>query len=207
MPASLKKTINDRRVKDLLLRYVQLFPPVSCYLEVNVDRAIYGQDRCRSFTFLEMRQWYSLHKLGPAKRENGAGGVHLYKAVAGDEGEGHHHQVPEVLQALHSRKRESSTRFQSSCRHFQLFKALLPAAATSQLSWSNDALDDTVFLPISTSQPVFVRSPEQLPLSTSVPATADHPEQTPLRNEQEGKAQQAQEAPAVLHQQGWLVSS
>ncbi|XP_065106192.1 uncharacterized protein [Paramisgurnus dabryanus] len=69
----------------------------------------------------------------------------------------------------------------SSRREPGSVRALLPAAATSQLSWSNDALDDTVFLPISTSQPVSVRSPEQLPLSTSVPATAEHPEQTPLR--------------------------
>lgn len=49
-------------MKDLLLRYVQLFPQVSCHLEINVDRAIYGQGRFRSFTFLEMWQWYSLHK-------------------------------------------------------------------------------------------------------------------------------------------------
>ncbi|XP_056321434.1 uncharacterized protein LOC130235081 isoform X1 [Danio aesculapii] len=52
-------------IKDLLLQYVQLFPQVSCHLEVNVDRAIYGQGRFRSFTFLEMRQllyWRLLHQ-------------------------------------------------------------------------------------------------------------------------------------------------
>ncbi len=41
---------------------MQLFPQVSCHLEINVDRAIYGQGRFKSFTFLEMWQWYSLHK-------------------------------------------------------------------------------------------------------------------------------------------------
>ncbi|KAL1271659.1 hypothetical protein QQF64_030675 [Cirrhinus molitorella] len=35
--------------------YVQLFPQVSCYLKINMDRAIYGQGRFRSFT-------YSLHQ-------------------------------------------------------------------------------------------------------------------------------------------------
>lgn len=49
-------------VKDLLLRYVQLLPQVSCHLEINVGRAIYGQGCFRSFTFLEMWQWYSLYK-------------------------------------------------------------------------------------------------------------------------------------------------
>ncbi|ROL45606.1 hypothetical protein DPX16_17722, partial [Anabarilius grahami] len=43
-------------VKDLLLRYVQLHPQVSCHLKINVDRAIYGQGCFRSFTFLEMWQ-------------------------------------------------------------------------------------------------------------------------------------------------------
>ncbi|XP_042582929.1 uncharacterized protein LOC122137917 isoform X3 [Cyprinus carpio] len=57
-----RKASPDEWVKDLLLRYVQLFPQVSCHLEINVDRAIYGQGRFRSFTFLEMWQWYSLHK-------------------------------------------------------------------------------------------------------------------------------------------------
>ncbi|KAG1928983.1 hypothetical protein F2P79_023205 [Pimephales promelas] len=55
--------INDRWIKDYLLRYVQLLPPVSCHLEMNVDKAIYGQGRFRSFTFMEMWQWYSLHKV------------------------------------------------------------------------------------------------------------------------------------------------
>ncbi len=41
---------------------MQLIPPVSCHLEINVDRAIYRQGRFRSFTFQEMWQWYSLHK-------------------------------------------------------------------------------------------------------------------------------------------------
>nr|XP_055025614.1 uncharacterized protein LOC129415601 [Misgurnus anguillicaudatus] len=72
-------------------------------------------------------------------------------------------------------------------------RALLPA-------WFNDALDDSVLvdalvtfesqkelLPISTSQPVSARSPEQLPLSTSVPATAEHPEQSPLRTSKKAK--------------------
>ncbi|XP_029980231.1 uncharacterized protein LOC115412079 [Sphaeramia orbicularis] len=49
-------------LKEQLLAYAQLFPSVSCHLEINVDRAIYGQGRFRSFTFLEMWQWYSLHK-------------------------------------------------------------------------------------------------------------------------------------------------
>ncbi|XP_030237288.1 uncharacterized protein LOC115561396 [Gadus morhua] len=49
-------------VKDCLLRYVEFFPSVSCHLEKNVDRAIYGQGRFKSFTFQEMWQWYSLHK-------------------------------------------------------------------------------------------------------------------------------------------------
>ncbi|CAM4515131.1 unnamed protein product [Leuciscus chuanchicus] len=49
-------------IKDLLLIYVELFPQVSCHLEINVDRAIYGQGRFRLFTFEEMWQWYSLHK-------------------------------------------------------------------------------------------------------------------------------------------------
>ncbi|RXN21492.1 hypothetical protein ROHU_024071 [Labeo rohita] len=57
-----RKVSPDEWVKDLLLKYVRLFPQVSCHLEINVDRAIYGQGRFRSFTFLEMWQWYSLHK-------------------------------------------------------------------------------------------------------------------------------------------------
>ena len=57
-----RKSINDGWVKDHLLKYAQLFPAISCHLEVNVDRAIYGQGRFRSFTFQEMWQWYSLHK-------------------------------------------------------------------------------------------------------------------------------------------------
>nr|XP_017209817.2 uncharacterized protein LOC108181756 isoform X1 [Danio rerio] len=59
-------------IKDLLLQYVQLFPQVSCHLEVNVDRAIYGQGRFRSFTFLEMWQWYSLHKTLQADPQAGS---------------------------------------------------------------------------------------------------------------------------------------
>ncbi|KAJ8286544.1 hypothetical protein GJAV_G00040380 [Gymnothorax javanicus] len=39
-----------------------MFPTVSCHLEINIDRAIYGQGRFRSFTFKEMWEWYSLHK-------------------------------------------------------------------------------------------------------------------------------------------------
>ncbi|XP_077083731.1 uncharacterized protein LOC143736855 isoform X4 [Siphateles boraxobius] len=50
---------NDKWVKDYLLNYVQLLPRVSCHLEINVDRAIYGQGRFRSFTFLAMWQWYT----------------------------------------------------------------------------------------------------------------------------------------------------
>lgn len=49
-------------MKDLLLRYVQLLPHVFCHLKINVGRAIYGQGCFRSFTFLEMWQWYSLYK-------------------------------------------------------------------------------------------------------------------------------------------------
>ncbi|CAM4514945.1 unnamed protein product [Leuciscus chuanchicus] len=48
-------------MKDLLLRYVQIFPQVSRHLKINVDRAIYGKGRFRSFTFLKMWQWYSMH--------------------------------------------------------------------------------------------------------------------------------------------------
>ncbi|KAL0188363.1 hypothetical protein M9458_015462, partial [Cirrhinus mrigala] len=44
------KVSPDEWVKDLLLKYVRLFPQVSCHLEINVDRAIYGQGR------------FSLHK-------------------------------------------------------------------------------------------------------------------------------------------------
>ncbi|KAG5286515.1 hypothetical protein AALO_G00015660 [Alosa alosa] len=54
--------INDGWLKDSLMSYVTLFPPVSCHLEVNVDRAIYGQGQYKFFTFLEMWRWYSLHK-------------------------------------------------------------------------------------------------------------------------------------------------
>ncbi|CAM4514993.1 unnamed protein product [Leuciscus chuanchicus] len=57
-----RRAINDEWVKDYLLKYVQLFPLVSCHLEMHVDRAIYGQGRFRSFTYQEMWQWYSLHK-------------------------------------------------------------------------------------------------------------------------------------------------
>lgn len=38
---------------------------------MNVDRAIYGQGRFRSFTFIEMWQWYSLHKLLQAVPQSG----------------------------------------------------------------------------------------------------------------------------------------
>lgn len=48
-------------MKDYLHQYIELFPSVSCHLELNVDRAIYGQGRFRSFTFQEMWRWYSLH--------------------------------------------------------------------------------------------------------------------------------------------------
>ena len=57
-----KKAINDEWLKEQFVRYAQLFPPVSCHLEVNIDRAIYGQGRFKSFTYLEMWRWYSLHK-------------------------------------------------------------------------------------------------------------------------------------------------
>ncbi|KAL0963544.1 hypothetical protein UPYG_G00307770 [Umbra pygmaea] len=53
---------NDEWVKYSLLKYVELFPTVSCHLEINIDRAIYGIGRFRSFTFLKMWQWYSQHK-------------------------------------------------------------------------------------------------------------------------------------------------
>lgn len=57
-----RKTINDEWLKEQFIKYAHLFTPVSCHLEVNVDRAIYGQGRFKSFTYLEMWQWYSLHK-------------------------------------------------------------------------------------------------------------------------------------------------
>ncbi|KAL0961596.1 hypothetical protein UPYG_G00354600 [Umbra pygmaea] len=57
-----RAAINEEWVKDSLLKYVELVPPVSCHLEINVDRAIYGPARFRSFTFLEMWQWYSQQK-------------------------------------------------------------------------------------------------------------------------------------------------
>lgn len=60
--AEKKRTINDEWLKEQFVKYAHLFTPVSCHLEVNVDRAIYGQGRFKSFTFLEMWQWYSLHK-------------------------------------------------------------------------------------------------------------------------------------------------
>lgn len=65
-------TISDEWVKDSLLKYVQLFPPVSCHLEVYIDRAIYGQGRFKSCTFQEMWQWYSLHKLHQTDRTAGS---------------------------------------------------------------------------------------------------------------------------------------
>ena len=55
--------IGEQSVKDNLLQYVRLFPPVSCHLEENVDKAVYGQGRFKSFTFQEMWQWYSAHKV------------------------------------------------------------------------------------------------------------------------------------------------
>lgn len=64
--------INDEWVKEKFLQYVQLFPAISCHLEVNVDRAIYGQGRFRSFTFQEMWQWYSLHKRTHADPQAGS---------------------------------------------------------------------------------------------------------------------------------------
>lgn len=57
-----RKTINDEWLKEHFVKYAHLFTAVSCHLEVNVDRAIYGQGRFKSFTYLEMWQWYSLHK-------------------------------------------------------------------------------------------------------------------------------------------------
>lgn len=71
--------ITDEWVKDSLLKYVQLFPPVSCHLEVNVDRAIYGQGRFKSCTFQEMWQYYSLHKIHQA--DPAAGSKHDRKIV------------------------------------------------------------------------------------------------------------------------------
>ncbi|KAL0979095.1 hypothetical protein UPYG_G00180440 [Umbra pygmaea] len=57
-----RAAINEEWVNYSLLKYVELFPPVYCHLEINIDRAIYGPGRFRSFTFLEMWQWYSQHK-------------------------------------------------------------------------------------------------------------------------------------------------
>lgn len=59
-------------MKDYLHRYVELYPPISCHLEANVDRAIYGQGRFRSFTFQEMWRWYSLHKCLQADPQAGS---------------------------------------------------------------------------------------------------------------------------------------
>lgn len=71
------KDINEEWVKNYLFKYVQMFPAVSCHLEVNVDRAIYGLGRFRSFTFSEMWQWYSLHKT--LKADPQAGSAHERK--------------------------------------------------------------------------------------------------------------------------------
>ncbi|XP_057691911.1 uncharacterized protein LOC130921785 isoform X1 [Corythoichthys intestinalis] len=51
------------RLKEQLLRYVDMFPPVSCHLEQNIDRAICGHGRFRSFTFEDMWQFYDFSKL------------------------------------------------------------------------------------------------------------------------------------------------
>ncbi|XP_041941359.1 uncharacterized protein LOC121704885 [Alosa sapidissima] len=67
-----KTPINDGWLKDSLMSYVTLFPPVSCHLEVNVDRAIYGQGQFKSFTFLEMWSWYSLHTRHQADPQAGS---------------------------------------------------------------------------------------------------------------------------------------
>ena len=59
-------------MKDYLHRYVELYPSVSCHLEVNVNWAIYGQGRFRSFTFEEMWRWYNQHKCLQADPQTGS---------------------------------------------------------------------------------------------------------------------------------------
>ncbi|XP_034065909.1 uncharacterized protein LOC117542365 [Gymnodraco acuticeps] len=53
-----KGEVGNRWVKDLLAEYAESFPQVSCLLEANVDRWIYGQKGFENSTFAEMWELY-----------------------------------------------------------------------------------------------------------------------------------------------------
>lgn len=42
------------------MEYVSLFPQLSCHLEKNIDKCIYGQGKFKAFK--EMYEWFLLHK-------------------------------------------------------------------------------------------------------------------------------------------------
>ncbi|XP_059210103.1 uncharacterized protein LOC131988962 [Centropristis striata] len=181
-----KRGINEEWLKDSLLKYVELFPPISCHLERNVDRAIYGMGRFRSFTFLEMWQWYKCHIADP-------------KAGSEQERRMAQEAHTSVKQWLLMRESDITSKSLKRFRQYILDKenATPPAAAaatsrapaaaaTSHVPWSDDAPDDTALVdalatfeshgePISTSQPpVSAGGPEQPPpLSTNVPASPE----------------------------------
>ena len=72
-----KGDVGNRWVKDFLAEYAESFPQVSCLLEANVDRCIYGQKGFESSTFKEMWELYgqylsqkdSLEKFSDVQRE------------------------------------------------------------------------------------------------------------------------------------------
>ncbi|XP_039521831.1 uncharacterized protein LOC120475226 [Pimephales promelas] len=178
---------------------------------MNVDKAIYGQGRFRSFTFMEMWQWYSLHKVFQTVPHSGTDqerkmAQEAYCSVRQwlvmKEEDITTKSLKRFRKYILDREKPSSdatpaaATSSSSRREPESERASLPvspaAADTSHSSWSDDALDDSVFLdalvtfesqeelfPISTSQPVSVGVPEQPPSSISVPATLEHLEQSP----------------------------
>ncbi|KAK7131740.1 hypothetical protein R3I93_018338 [Phoxinus phoxinus] len=103
----------------------------------------------------------------------------------------------------------------SSIRESESERALLPAAAASHSSWSDDVLDDSVLVDaldtfesqeeLSASQPVSTGGPKQPPPSSSVPATAERPEQSPLSTSK--KAKHRKPMLSLLHSTSKATSS
>ena len=66
------KSIYNRWLKDYLHEYARLFKQVSCHLDTCDEDKIYGQEKFKEFTFLQMYEWYEAHNYYQINPEKGS---------------------------------------------------------------------------------------------------------------------------------------
>ncbi|KAL0963393.1 hypothetical protein UPYG_G00305780 [Umbra pygmaea] len=149
-----RATINDEWVKDSLLKYVEFFPSVSCHLEADPRAGSEQDKKMAQEAHTSVKQWLLMKESDITSKS-----LKRFRQYILDK-----EKPPQ--DATPAKATSSSSRSPA-------------AAATTHSSWSDDALDDTLLvdalvtfesqgepLPISTSQPVSARCPEQLLPST-----------------------------------------